>query len=242
MKKILILITAGAMALGALQEARADISTIRFNSASADIAFVTSGYDLLSTTLGGNYVVTFWYAETQTIVDGWNINLKPIGITGFESGGDLEGMFDLWGSNPAMPLDLVSGQPGFLGIRIFELGDMHAKSFADDDAWWDYFEGLKGPGVVTSPTMAGMIEDMFKYKAAFSEYGEWIGSFNADSDGGVPGSNAIYYIDFGLPGGVGSAGTVMLDKIAGIPEPSTWLLLGAGAAFIVILRRRKKAE
>jgi len=29
-------------------------------------------------------------------------------------------------------------------------------------------------------------------------------------------------------------------KVAPIPEPSTWLLLGAGAAFVVVMRRRRK--
>jgi len=177
------------------------------------------------TTLGSGatagYVAAFWWSAT-----GAEGSYSAYGIGGFSDyglglGSDFDGTFFYESGGFPQP------GTGFLGVTVFRVNDL----VGADVAAWDSFFDLNGNGASiaalwdaaqTNPN--GEVGDWWGAKITFDEYGFF-----------------LPYDVFGASEANGGFGWGT-DKqyLSAVPEPSTWMLLGAGAAFVVLLRRRKK--
>jgi len=234
MKKTLTTIAIAAAALGMSETIHAQ-ATVTFNSfpSSINVWFTDSEGTTLSSYGGGNYVAAYWYSAVEipeTFTADWSWDLvTAIGI------GDLssDGKAYLTTAPDYFPLTTPAGQTGYLGMTIFKLGeDLSFLNTNDFDAWAAGYMG----------NQAG-IRELLESMAADGEVGHWATSYMA-LDGGSAGGNAFSNFMSGN-GGPFSQNTGYATSAANtdaIPEPSTWLLLGAGAAFVLVMRRRKNSQ
>ena len=207
------------MSLGMAGKALAQ-SEIIFNTVSSmvNISFADKdGNAISSYGTGGAYVATFWYSGTSAS------SVELIGVADIMTNSKID-----WYSYPDDPIDLVGTATGFLEVRIFQLSESFAV-MNDFDTWL----GKQNETTILS---------LYNSRAEGSQYGVWATTFQLGT-GGTAGNGFEHFIYSTDPLNVefSKDGTVKLNGITdAIPEPSTWLLLGAGAAFIVILRRKKK--
>jgi len=204
---------------------------------------------------GLNYVVTYWFYD-ETANDGAG-DFVPVGagVVADMWVDDPAGEgFIYWNSNPETVLDLQPNKDYTYAIRIFCDAEMISL--------------FGNPEIAGSDAAYGRIDmspDAIAKKWAEAEaawylgVGE-IGDFQftmTSTDAGAPGvlsTSSDWWERASLYGGVvhGTPEALALDPDGHgryylkvhtipdpIPEPSTWLLLGAGAAFVIIFRRRK---
>jgi len=179
------------------------------------------------TTLGNSatsgYVAAYWWSS-----DG--VNYSAIGIGGFtdyELGfpSGLDGTFYFM-SEQIMP----TPGTGFLGLTVF-------RHDIGDGTWDAFFADLMVSSLTSDPNSA-KIEALWDaaQSSTYGEIGDWWGAeLVFDADGGFTPFDV-----FGTSKELGGFGWDGAQALRAIPEPSTWLLLGAGAAFVVLLRRRRK--
>jgi len=183
----------------------------------------------LLTTLGeaetSGYLAIYWWSADD-------INYSAIGIGGF---GDLYGPeFEGWfrfDSTGLLPSPVTGETTSYLGMTVFRYEPLLG---SDGDAWWSFINGLvvKNLNDANADILASYWGDAQAGKYG-GEIAQWWGAeIVIDYLGGVTPSDLINN-GFGWNG--------QGQSTAPIPEPSTWLLLGAGAAFVVIMRRRKAA-
>jgi len=227
MKKILSAIAIAIVGFGMASTAHAQAS-VTFNSfpSSINVWFADSGGNTLTSYNGDNYVAAYWYSASEIPENfsspdwDWN-SVTAIGI------GDLslDGKAYLTTSPDYFPLTTPAGSTGYLGMTIFKLGDdLNFLDTNEFDAWAASY----------MCNQAG-IRELLESMAADGEVGHWTTSYMA-LDGGSAGGNAFNNF-MSSNGGPFDANTGY--STSAIPEPSTWLLLGAGVAFVVIMRRRK---
>ena len=210
------------MSLGAVGTSFAEGAQIQFDSMTPDITFHNKAGDLLSSYDGINYVASFWFGLTEAA-------MKPIGF------GDLVDGTVCWFSDPKYPVEFDATNKGYLSIKIFVLDSSYDSHFINEGIFDTWSQGYKAADL-SDPIIANLL-GMFNAKPDGSEWGEWTSVIYAKSSGSA-GDGIEQFMDSGA---FKAGGEYHLDKVAGaVPEPSTWLLLGAGAAFIVILRRKKK--
>ena len=241
MKKWFHIISAVAVAC-ALQ-ARAALVEWEFDSADGDNltkVYLSDQSTLISS--GAGYVVSYWFFDAAA--NGGKGDYVPIGL-GVTADVYAEtpkglGMF-VWNSTPdKMPWDLLTNTNYNYAIRIFQDFDL-VGSYGD-------------PNVEDSAASFGRIDlsPAAIAKAWADAQTAWnmgvggeIGDFEftmKSTPGGAPGvlsSNSDWWqladvVWTASPDGIGK-----YYLLAPVPEPSTWLLLGAGTAFIIIFRRRK---
>ena len=77
-----------------------------------------------------------------------------------------------------------------------------------------------------------------------TDWDKWFGMLTLNEQGAVTGYDpptGFSTADW-LGGQMALGGAFLPDPLGTIPEPSTWLLLGAGPAFIFIMRRRRQGD
>jgi len=216
MKKLIAITIMGLLALS-----QGQASMMNLNSTARNITFVDEAGGALLTSDG--WLVTFWWSQSGA--DGtW----LATGLSGFLDYGDPGEWTDRDGQFFFSSLHSFTGTPmveAHLAIGIMQVPDsvLNGLTFGDD-----------AEAIVVSTTGVGRdtIESLW---STYGDEANWFtGSGNAASGGSISGANLLPdWFGFPRDGKVTVTGDV-------IPEPSTWLLLGAGAAFTVIMRRRKK--
>jgi len=224
MKKIIAIAIMGLLALGQSQAA-----SINFDSTGKNISFIDENTgDALLTSDG--WLVSFWWKQNA------GDNFTAIGLAGFlDAGGwysdvppwcdpgDYDGMFFFGSENMISAKDSTEY---YISIRIMQVdaATLSGLSFDyDAGALWSSAFG---------DSIADDIAEMWK------DFGDASNAFNNESKL-ESSSNGALSGDLMSAMGWTSNQKVPI-KADAIPEPSTWLLLGAGAAFVVVMRRRKK--
>ena len=194
------------------------------------------------TSVGDGYVVSFW----------WSLDDSPgsyvaLGATYFNDASSNASMaLRMGGFNFASPAAIPhssDGETGYLAIRIFQFdlaGELGLEDPATAADWRGYF-GTTGLGAssLTDTVTNDLITGWWEAAQTNSEYlYEDYAQYTTGEDGRIapPGTHTMWHFGWNEPGTVIN----MTKNPDFIPEPSTWLLLGAGAAFTVIMRRRKK--
>jgi len=226
MKKILTATIAAAALLGSLYAEDFKVDTYSANAPIyySDKTTAFSSYD--------GYIATFWFAQDNNPA---NLTIVGAGVSmdyyagiayGMDAGdrAEYKGFLD-WNSYPSDPLDMLSGKEALFSIRLFYAPDLVALYDGNDQSYISLTAMLSGVALTPADWEA-------RWDAAQSgdkELGDF--QYHMTPDGTTPlqlselpnFKDKTYYMTG-----------------ASIPEPSTWLLLGAGAAFTVIMRRRKK--
>jgi len=225
MKKILTLIAVGILALGVSHAGDTKIEF--FNSYNMAHSINLADDQGLVSTLGGGYVVAYWLSATG----GDDVtSYQSLGISGFldlAHGSAADGYF----SYTTGMLDLVpaSGEATYyLGMTIFRV---------DDVSNWGEFFGDLNSSLGSAATQTALTNMWLAAEAATSEThqtGQWWNAQVTFDNLGDRQPEDLFGVAFGWNG------QKQFLSAEPIPEPSTWLLLGAGAAFVMILRRRKK--
>jgi len=229
MKKILTATIAAAALLGSLYAEDFKVDTYSANAPIyySDKTTAFSSYD--------GYIATFWFAQDNNPA---NLAIMGAGVSMDYYAGEVYSMdageraeykgFLDWNSIPADPLDMLSGKEALFSIRIFYAPDLVAlfNLNPNDESSISLTAMLSGVALTPADWEA-------RWEAALLDDSKEVGDFqyHMTPDGTTPlqlselpnFKDKTYYMTG-----------------ASIPEPSTWLLLGAGAAFTVIMRRRKK--
>jgi len=218
MKKLIAITIMGLVALSQSQA-----SQMSLNSGGSGVSFVLDGTtDLLMTSDG--WLVSFWWKQNA------GDEFKAVGLSGFLDAGNPAwydasdyGTF-MFQSSPTHPFTGDPNSPCHLSIRIFQVDAAALAELSFDN---------NARALVTANVNNPLDANMQKIEELWNTFGlddnRWDGSGTAVGGGNVSGVNLNTW--FGIaPGQVGVV----------VPEPSTWLLLGAGAAFTVVMRRRKK--
>jgi len=234
MKRILSIMAVSVMALG-MTQAQTNLNLFNFYDDPPASTINLEGDKGLVTTLGtgatAGYVAAYWWSA-----DG--VDYSVIGISGFADllggGPELDGCF-YFDSEGIIPKPGSGSTTSYVGLTIFRY-DAGVAAKWDGDQWNAFINGLTVDslgGNANATTIEGY------WNAAQSgtgQTGEWWGAqISIDYLGGVSPEDI-----FNGPGGFGWNSTKQYLTANPIPEPSTWLLLGAGAAFTVIMRRRRK--
>ena len=178
----------------------------------------------LVSSLSGGYIATFWWSPDDSAG-----SYVALGATYFT---DAHPVLSFFGpgyfefvSNPILPYT-TDGEKGYAGIVIFKLDGWAGKVVDTDEP---------GSGFRVDSLTDTTVSDWWEAaKLTSPEIYEQFGmEFTTGTLGSTP-NNVIVDV-FGWSGTVNLYSNPYL-----IPEPSTWLLLGAGSAFVVVMRRRKK--
>ena len=235
MKKIIATIAACTVALATL-EAQSDLLGINTYGHEISFKFDPLGQKPGGTvnTLTDGYVASYWL-KSATMGD-----FALVGISGFGDcydaswgGGFDDGLY--WESKAIVPRPSGTNTMYYeFELRIFKLDSVPALGGEYDNEVFSALSLSDSSGAYNAAYK--LWEDAFNAWDAggSAEYGVFQGGFTADISG-IPGHIGNW---FGYGGVAGHTLTLTANPI---PEPSTWLLLGAGAAFVVIARRRKKA-
>ena len=225
MKKV---ITIAIALLGLLATDQSQAASMTLDSAGRNVTFVDEEGNALLTSDG--WVATFWYKQNLTD------EYTAIGLAGFM---DVSGWYadvPVWatpeeydGTFFFASKNIITATPSteyYLSIRIVQLdADELSKLSFDYDAGGLYSASF-------GDSIADRISDLW------DAFGDDANAFNNEgsplsaSSTGATGGNFM--------GSFGWANGTDVGIVTAVPEPSTWLLLGAGSAFVVIMRRRKK--
>jgi len=224
MKKILTATIAAAALLGSLyaEDFKADTYSANAPIYYSDTTTLFSSYD--------GYVATFWFSADNNPA---NLGIVGAGVSmdyfagvayGMDAGdrAEYKGFLD-WNSVPSSPLAMPSTEVVF-SIRIFYAPDLVA-----------LYNGNEESSISLTATLLGVPLTL----------ADWESRWDAAQTGDKEVGDFVYHM---TPNGTTP---INLSEIPGfgnksyfmgapVPEPSTWLLLGAGAAFTVVMRRRKK--
>ena len=210
------------MALGgATLQAANDPFSIGTVNYGIDVPILDSAGNPISSLNG--YIATFWFAQSgdpgDLVAVGAAITYDYAYDYYSMDGSEYIGGFD-YNSTPAGVTMLTDGTIALWSIRVFQI----EQGLLDSNYDGNFSSQLS----LTTGEITAMWAD-----AENGLMGEW-GDFQ-------------YHMTpiGGAPVGIGLTDFADLMPVDGyrlnpIPEPSTWLLLGAGTAFMVIMRRRKK--
>jgi len=191
----------------------------------------------LVTTLGSGatagYLAAFWWSPDNSAG-----SYKVVGIGGFADllggGPELDGCF-FFDSADIFATPASGTTTSYIGMTIFRY-DVGVKAGWDETQWQSFLDGLTVSSL-SGDANAAKIEGYWTAgQSGSGQTGEWWGAQISIDNLGTVSPEDI----FNGPGGFNWGGTKQYLTANAIPEPSTWLLLGAGAAFTVIMRRRKK--
>jgi len=180
------------------------------------------------TTLGSGdtagYVAAYWWSPNGT-------DYSVIGISGFldmEFGSTAAGCFSFT-SDLIIPVPETGSEISYLGLTVFRFDDLVG---ADVEDWMAFFNDMKVTSLDDDANAATIADMWSAAQNAEDGYarGWWGAEVTINNLGDVAPIN-VFGDGFGWGGDP--------QYLAAIPEPSTWLLLGAGAAFLVLMRRRK---
>ena len=225
MKKILTATIAAAALMGSLtaEDFKVDTYTADAPIYYSDKVTAFSSYD--------GFIATFWFAQDN---DPANLTIVGAGVSMDYLAGMVYGLDETdreeykgyidWNSVPSNPLDMLSGKEALFSIRIFYAPDLVALYDGNEES---------------SISLTAQLPDL-SYMSAAKFEAAWLAAQSGDKEAG----------DFQYtmtPSGTTPKQLSELPDFRNksysmdtVPEPSTWLLLGAGAAFTVIMRRRKK--
>ena len=229
MKKIIATITACTFAL-TMAQAQFNFMSIDSSSHNGVVLMFDplgdNAGDKVTTTTGG-YVASYWLKSAS---------MADYALVGITTLGDFIGFPDdyalFWTSDAIIPrpgetpvnysfelrvfkVDSIGTPGGDWGNEMFSAASLNDTSAAYDNAyklWDDAYKAWDAGGA--------------------AEYGSWTGTA-VMTDAGFTGQIGDWL-------GWSNTGNTLYLTANAIPEPSTWLLLGAGSAFVVIMRRRKK--
>ena len=227
MKKILTATIAAAALLGTLSAEDFNVDTYSANAPIyySDKTTAFSSYD--------GYIATFWFAADNNPA---NLAIVGAGVSMDYFAGEVYGLnaaerleykgFLDWSSSPTNPLNMPTTEVTF-AIRIFYAPDLVALYNGNEESSISLTAQLPDLSFLT------LADWEARWEAALLDDSKEVGDFQyrMTPNGTTPlqlselpnFKDKTYYM-----------------SAASIPEPSTWLLLGAGAAFTVIMRRRKK--
>jgi len=193
-----------------------------------------------------NYVVTYWFFDEAK----GDFVAVGAGVTADLTFGsdDFQGNF-YWDSQPNAVLNLQPNKEYHYAIRIFSdaemisLFDTGAVNTPGSSAWYGRID-LSPDGIAAAWARAEAAWEMgvgeigdFEFTMTSTPAGSpgvlssdsdwWKNAHMSVDDPNNPDGHHKYFL---------KAHTVP------VPEPSTWLLFGAGAAFLIISRRRKKGN
>jgi len=227
MKKILTATFMAAALSGLLNASNFTVDTGGANAPIyySDKSTLFSSYD--------GYIVTFWFSQdgdpSKLGVVGAGVSLDYMAGVGYgmDAGdrAEYKGYID-WNSSPYNPITMLSGIESLFSIRIFYAPDLVA---------------LYDGNVEANISLTAQLPDL-----SFLAPADWETAWLAAQSGDKEVGDFQYTM---TPAGTTPKQLSELPDFrnknyymtaASIPEPSTWLLLGAGAAFTVIMRRRKK--
>ena len=213
--------------MGLLAIGQSQAADLGIESWGTNVRFVDQGGSALQTSDG--WLVSIWWKQNET--DAYT----AIGLTGFlddyasgwynpppmGSPGEFDGMIQF---NSTDTLPSVGSAEYFLSIRVFQVD-------ATTLSGLNFGYGGEVSVPLWSDTAAQKaISDLWDDFGRAENQWENVSTLTALPSGAMGGD---------IMAAMGWApGT---DVVVAIPEPSTWLLLGAGAAFVVIMRRKKKA-
>jgi len=240
MKKILTTMAMAAMAcVGAHAQTYTALEVSNLFTYNSPVMLQEGGaVHTLGTEATSGYLIAFWWSA-----DGSEGSYEAVGISTFADvlmGGtdaDNAGYF-YWASEGIFPKPTPPATgvfEGFLGMTVFRY-DAGVNAGWGVDEWSAFTAGLTVASLGdTSPgSSASKIEDLWSAaQEGHRHVGEWWDArYTVDNNG------AFDVQDFVSDSrGFGWDGNQYLDTI---PEPSTWLMLGAGLAFVVVVRARRK--
>ena len=180
-------------------------------------------------TTAGGYVASYWLKSAS---------MSDFALVGITTLGDFIGFPDeyalFWTSDAVIPRP-----PGDTTVPYtFELRVFKVDSLGTPGGDW-------GNEMFTADSLTDTTSQAYKdayklwddaYKAwdagGEAEYGSWSGTAIMDNTG--------FSGQIGDWLGWSNGGNTLYLTSNAIPEPSTWLLLGASASFVLVMRRRKK--
>ena len=172
------------------------------------------------------WVVTFWWKQNDT-----DPAYRALGLAGFLDKGDTSeydvgnyGQF-LYASGNAFLGAATTDCYIAIGIMQLDATELAKLSFGFDAE------------AITVGTQSGTDANSLKVQALWDQFGDDANFFEGTGKAGGGGTVNTGALDswFGF-----ARNTPVNVKTDSIPEPSTWLLLGASAAFAVVMRRRRK--
>ena len=209
--------------MGLLALSQSQASMLNFNSTSTNVTFVDETNNALLTSDG--WLVTFWWSQTGA--DG---TFRALGLSGFLDKGDPEEWPDNDGqfffASTSSPFSGTPFADCYIAIGVMQVpaSVLSTLTFGDDA------EALKATTIGDANGVK--IENWW---TLYGDDDNWYqGNANSGSGGSIAGA-AVLNNFFGW-----GNGTDVKITSNPVPEPSAWLLLGAGAAFAVVMRRRKK--
>ena len=180
------------------------------------------------------YLAAFWWSPDDSAGSYSVIGISTFADSSYGVGSELDGCF-AFSSESLLPTPASGSATSYLGVTIFRY-DAGVAGGWDDTQWNAFVAGLTVTSL-SGDANADKIEGYWNAaQSGAGQTGEWWGgAISIDQYGGVAPDDI-----FNGPGGFGWNSTKQYLTANPIPEPSTWLLLGAGAAFAVVMRRRKK--
>jgi len=237
MKKVIATITTACVL--AVSQGHA-VTNLIFDTTADELIFFSDSSGNMVTTLPDGYVATFWWSQT-----GAEGSFTALGMAGFldvstwnaGKGNIYDGGF-IFNSGVIVPA--AGGENCYVMMRIFQMPDIADYLLTHpylNDKGVLLNDGSFGGAVHAE--ISGLWTDALALweSGVGGDIGEYVSDpIKATSAGGV----AFYIVDSFTSYGWDLGDTVYLKAPTLVPEPSTWLLLGAGAAFVVVMRRRTK--
>jgi len=239
MKKILSTeIAIAALAMGAAQaQNNASLSFINFGNALVSLADGTPVSTLGSGAEAG-YVAMFWWSATSDPA-----TFKPLAIDGFADylWGDDQYAGVLYSEGGPLTVSIPVGTTAsYTAITVFRIDSLVGADSSDWDDFFSLYNGNEG-------AMMKLWDDATKSASGTSQVSDIVGDenlwFGTIVHNPIDGSLVNYLpwdFDPAWDSGTIKLGKSPITNTLPVPEPSTWLLLAAGAAFSVVMRRRKK--
>jgi len=240
MKKILSTIIAiGALAAGTAQaQNNAGLSFINFGNALVSLADGTPVTTLGSGAEAG-YVAMFWWSATDDPAA-----FKPLAVDGFCDylwyDDQYAGVF--YSEGPAFMVPVPAGATEtYVAITVFRVDSLVGEDRSDWDGFFSLYNGDAAAMMSLWDAATKNASGTSQVSDLLANGGTWFGTVAHDSTDGTPtGYTPMDFASGDWVSGTVRLGTTPIANPLPVPEPSTWLLLGAGAAFTVIMRRRKK--
>jgi len=171
------------------------------------------------------YIAAYWWSADDT--DG---SYQVLGISAFTdvTFGSSEWDGGLFFTSPGIvPVDY--GDTSYIGVTVFRFDDLVGTDASEWSAWISSLAvGSFGD------TNALAIETLWNdAQNGSGQIGSWFGGRITHDMGGAANEDVLCG-----PGGLNWGGNVQYLSRA-IPEPSTWLLFGTAATFVVLFRRKR---
>jgi len=229
MKKTLSIIALSAMAWAGAQAQQA-FTMMNFPGIMGQPKITLNNGTTAANSLSDGYIATFWWSPDDSAG-----SYKALGATYFSdvdpaSFSGLEGGF-FYMSNALLDYD-EDGQGGYISVKIFQYNAVDTSKWGAGD-WINFCDSLQVTDLDNAAQQKALTDLWAAAQTDSPEYYEGKGSFSTLANGFPPDGSSF----------MGWSEPFKLNvnpNYTPVPEPSTWLLLGAGAAFVVVMRRRKK--